>query len=125
MSDEQGHVTASFIFAVALSLLLFVTVANLVVFQYGRGVVRAALDEGVRVGSRSQAPAQWCQVRADEMVNDLLAGEMEDGVTLRCAETADVVEAHAVVVFEGWLPTMPDWAFSLHASARNRGEQSL
>jgi len=48
-----GFVTTQFVLAVALSLVLFVMLCNVIVYQYARGVVRAALDEGVRTASRA------------------------------------------------------------------------
>jgi hypothetical protein len=120
-STEGGYVTAGFVAAVALSLLLFVTLANLVVFQYGRGVVRAALDEGVRAGARASDPVPACRARAGEVLGDLLGGTAGNEVALACRQAGDLVEADAEVVFRGWLPAVPDWRFSLRASARRRG----
>src|SRR6266705_2065800 len=51
-----GFVTAQFVVVVALSLVFFVFLCNAVVFMYGRGVVRAALEEGVRAGGRRRHP---------------------------------------------------------------------
>ena len=44
-ASERGTATPQFVLAAGLSLLLFVAFANLIVFQYGRGVVRAARCE--------------------------------------------------------------------------------
>ena len=38
---DGGFVTAQFVVVVALSLLFFTMMANVIVFMYGRGVVRA------------------------------------------------------------------------------------
>ena len=103
--------------AVAASLLLLVLAANVLVWQYGRGAVRAALDEGVRAGSRAPATAADCQARADDALADLLGGSMGRSVTLMCSETPDEVMASADVHFRGWLPLMPDWSFSSSSSA--------
>ena len=51
-ASERGMATPQFVLASGLALLLFVAFANLIVFQYGRGVVRAALDEGVRAAAQ-------------------------------------------------------------------------
>ena len=51
VASDRGMATVQYVVTAGLSLLLFVAFANLIVFQYGRGVVRAALDEGVRAGA--------------------------------------------------------------------------
>ena len=43
--------TVQFVAATALSLLVFVMMANLVVDLYARGAIRAAVDEGARAGA--------------------------------------------------------------------------
>jgi hypothetical protein len=105
--------------AVGLSLVVLVTMANLIVFQYGRGVVRAALDEGVRQGSRVQTDATAvCTRRVESVLGDLLSGTMGDGVAFTgCRRSGDTVQAHADVTFSGWLPTVPDWSFEVEATA--------
>lgn len=114
---EDGFLTPQFVVAVALSLVLLTTIANLILFQYGRGVVRAAVDEGVRRASRVEIPVAECEHRANEVVRDLLGGAMGAGVTLRCSDAGDVVVAEAVVTFEGWAPLVPDWTFSARGTA--------
>ena len=109
---ESGSGSVEFLAAVGVGLVAFVLVANLAVWQYGRGVVRAALDEGARAGSRvGVESAATCEARAGEVLADLLGGAMGDGVRLRCAEEDGVVRARADVVFPAWLPGVPSWGF--------------
>ncbi|MGH3442186.1 MAG: hypothetical protein ACRDUY_09125 [Nitriliruptorales bacterium] len=114
---EDGFLTVQFLAAVGLSLVLLTTIANLVLFQYGRGVVRAAVDEGARRSSRVAVPVEECERRANEVVRDLLGGAMGAGVDLRCVEAGDVVVAEAAVTFDGWAPLVPDWSFSVRGTA--------
>lgn len=114
---EDGFLTIQFVWAVALSLTLLVTVANLVSFQYGRGVVRAALDEGVRAGSRAGAPEDACLARAQATLSDLLGGAMGRDIDLSCRDDGARVVADATVTFHGWLPVVPDWSFRSNATA--------
>lgn len=109
--------TAQFLLAVGLSLLLLATLANLLVFSYARGVVRAALDEGVRAGSRADASAAECHARAAQVLGDLLAGRLGDGVALQCARSGDRITASASATFPAWAPLVPDWSFTTSASA--------
>lgn len=112
-----GFVTIQFVAVAGLSLLLVVVLANVVVFGYGRGVVRAALDEGVRAGSRVDAGAAECLERAQGVLDDLLAGPLGDGVAVACSDDGGFVRAEATVRFAAWLPPVPDWSFTLAATA--------
>jgi hypothetical protein len=86
--------TIQFVTATALSLFVFVLLANLVVALYARGAVRAAIDEGARAGAPVDSSVAECERRA----NDALA--------------------RAEVVVAGWIPgVVPDWSFTLTAAA--------
>lgn len=124
-----GFTTIQFVVATALSLVFFVLAANFIVFQYGRGAVRAAVDEGVRAGSldaRSDAErVTACSRRAEEVLGDLLRGPMGNGVHVECGLASEegrvVVTARARAVFGSWLPPVPDWGFQV--TARTRAEE--
>jgi ABC-type Fe3+ transport system permease subunit len=112
-----GFVTAQFVLAVAFSLLLFVMLCNAIVYQYGRGVIRSALDEGVRSGSRASGSAATCQQAAEEVRHSLLGGPIGAHVSLRCGLVAGQVRATASGYLPSWLPLMPDWPVALSAAA--------
>lgn len=114
---DGGFVTIQYLAVVALSLGLVVVLLNLIVFQYGRGVVRAALDEGVRAGARATAGAAECEARAQDVLKDLLGGAMGEGVSLACSDDGWRVRASANVVFQGWSPAVPDWRFIAEAAS--------
>lgn len=117
-APEAGFLTVQFVAAVGLSLVMFTALVNLVAFQYGRGVVRAALDEGVRAGSRATASDLECLQRIRSTLSDLLGGAMGAGVRVDCRQDGEQVVASASATFRGWLPLVPDWRFGLLASAR-------
>jgi hypothetical protein len=112
-----GFVTTQFVLAVALSLLLFVVACNAIVYQYARGVVRSALDEGVRSGSRATGSAGACQAAAEAVRRSLLGGPIGAHVELRCAVVDGQVRASAAGYLPSWLPGVPDWPIDLRASA--------
>ncbi len=112
-----GFVTAQFVVVVALSLVFFVFLCNADVFMYGRGVVRAALEEGVRAGSPAGSSTAACRRAADDAIRSLLGGRMGAQVRISCALAAGEVRATADVRFQGWLPGVPDWRFRNDASA--------
>lgn len=107
---EDGFLTAQFVAAVALSLLVLVLVANVIVVQYARGVVRAAAEEGAQAGSRLTATERDCVTRADEVLDALLGGSMGDGVAVQCTVGATQVAATVQYRFTSWLPVIPDWS---------------
>lgn len=114
---EGGFVTIETLAAIALSFALLAVVANLLTFQYARGVVRAALDEGVRAGARLGGGAAACEQRAADVLGDLLGGPLGAGVAVGCAEGALLVSAEATVRLLAWAPLVPDWTFSARAEA--------
>lgn len=116
--DESGSAAPAYVFAVGLSLIFFVLLVQFVVWQYGRGVVRAALDEGARVGAPAEADVGDCEMRAVNVLTDLLGGAMGDEVAVRCTQAGSQVVAEATVTFRAWLPPSPDWSFRVAASAR-------
>lgn len=114
---ERGTAAVSHTVAIAMSMIVFVLCANVIVALYARGVVRGALDEGVRAGARTTAGMAECQRRVDDVLDQLLGGPMGHGVAAACGETAGTVTAAADAVFPGWLPGVPDFTFRIAATA--------
>lgn len=113
----SGFLTIQFVLVVGLTLLLLAMAANLIAWQYGRGVVRAALDEGARAGAHLPADVGTCEERARAAVRDLLGGAMGEAVHIRCWIEADTVVAEADVTFASWVDPIPDWRFTTRAVA--------
>ncbi len=114
--NEEGVSSVQFVLASAMALLLFLAFANLVVVQYGRGVMRSALEQGVRAGSVSRS-AHECEAKAAEVVAQLMGGRMSDGLVVSCVVEADRVLASATAIFESWTVLTPDFRTSLSAEA--------
>jgi hypothetical protein len=117
-AGQAGQVLPSYLVAVGLSLVFFVLLVQFVVWQYGRGAVRAALDEAARVGAPADAGVNDCEDRAAVVLGDLLGGAVGRDISVTCTETPTQVRASAEVVFHSWLKPSPDWSFRLTASAR-------
>jgi hypothetical protein len=99
-----------YVVATALSLLLFVVLANAVVDLYVRGVARAAVDEAARAGAALDATVADCEQRA----RDVLAGAVASGtVQVTCREVGGAMRAQARVVLAGWVPGIPTWTMAL------------
>ena len=52
--------------ATGVVLVLLTGIIQVIVFQYGKGTVRAALDEAARAGARAPSSVETCQARAAE-----------------------------------------------------------
>jgi len=129
-SRDGGFATIQFVLATGLALLFLVLVANIIVFQYGRGVVRAATDEAARAGSLAAGSdaerVEACGHRADDVLDDLLSGPLGDGVAVSCSVEysgpVPVVTARADVTFRSWIDPVPDWSFTATAVAVSEEE---
>ena len=118
MNTNAGMTTIQFVTATALSLFVFVLLANLVVALYARGAVRAAIDEGARAGAPVDSSVAECERRANDALDALLGGRMRSGVRVGCVDNFGTVRARAEVVVAGWIPgVVPDWSFTLTAAA--------
>ena len=57
---DEGFSTVATIVVMTLVLVFFVNLAQVVVWQYGRGSVRAALDEAARAGAGTAGGMAAC-----------------------------------------------------------------
>ena len=96
--------------ATALSLLLFVALANAVVDLYVRGVARAAVDEGARSGAALDGTVADCEERARAVLDGVVAA---GSVLVTCREVDGAMHARARVDLAGWLPGIPTWTTGL------------
>ena len=114
--DEDGVSSVQFLAASAMVLLFFVLVANLIVVQYGRGAVRAALEQGARIGT-VRGPAS-CLDATSAVLADLLGGEMGRHVAVECVTEGLDVVATATGTFRSWTPMSPDFIVDIEVRAR-------
>ena len=114
---ESGFATAQFMVVAAFSMAFMALLMYLVALQYAHGVVRSALDEGVRVGSPALATAGDCQAAIDRILADLLSGGFGEELVASCTEEAGLVVARADGVFTGWFPGVPDLTISAEVVA--------
>ena len=115
---DEGFATVQYLVALSFSLLALVGLLNFVVFQYGRGAVRAALDEGTRAGSRiSDSAEAECEERAQRVLGDLVGGPLGDGIEpVDCSIDGDRVRAETTVEFEPWfMNRFGAWQFTVSA----------
>ena len=108
---------------VALSMLSLAALLNLIAIQYAQGVVRAALDEGVRVGSVARATERECLEGIRRVMSDLLDGPLGDRVDFDCALVGQQMVASADAAFDGWFPGMPSVRFSADVRAVKESDE--
>lgn len=118
-ADERGEIGVGILLAITLTLVVAVAIVNIFMYLYGQSVVRAALDEGVRAGSRVDAGVVVCLDRARQVLDDLLAGDLGDNVSITCAPGLTPAElvATADATFDSPMPGVPSWTFRLEARA--------
>ncbi|MET0628590.1 MAG: hypothetical protein ABW033_09050 [Acidimicrobiia bacterium] len=109
--------TLQYVLATALSLVVFVLLANVIVDLYARGAVRAAVDEAARAGARVDATPAECAARAHDVLAGLVGSRLRSGVDVVCSEAGATVSARADVRLPGWLVLVPDWRFSIVATS--------
>lgn len=104
-SEERGASTVATVTAATLALAGFMMAGTLVLWQYGRGVARAASDEGVRVGSVHGV--ERCGQSIAGTLDDLVGGTFGDGLTFGCWTDGDLIHAEVSGALPGLLPGMP------------------
>ncbi len=114
--SDLGMSSVQFLLASALALVMFVTFANVVAVQYGRGAIRSGLEQGARAGAISSSPAQ-CELVAGDVISQLLGGRMADTLVVQCESSGSMMIARGAVVFESWSPLTPDFLLDLEAEA--------
>ena len=112
---DRGVSSVQFVLASALALLLFFALANLVVVQYGRGVIRSALEQGARAGT--VGGVERCEDTVQVVIQNLLGGRMSDDLILGCSVAGATVLAEASVTFDSWTPLTPDFPISMATRA--------
>lgn len=115
--DERGLTSVGILLAVGFTLAVAVVLVNLFLYLYGHGAVRAAIDEGVRLGSRVGAGAGVCEQRADEALLGLMPGPLSSGVDVSCGPDGNELVAVADVTLSSPLPGVPSWSFQMEARA--------
>ena len=114
---DRGATFIALVMATGVVLVLVTAILQVIVFQYGKGAVRAALDEAARSAARSPTSVETCQARAANALGDLLGGAMGDGVEVSCIDGPDRVTVTANVHFDGWFGSLTDYNATLTASA--------
>ena len=115
--DERGTASVGILLAVAVTMLVAVMLVNLFLYLYGQGAARAAIDEGVRAGSRVAAGEGACELRADQALQGLMPGPLRSGVAIDCLLDGDELVAVADVTLTSPLPGVPAWSFRMEARA--------
>ena len=108
--DERGDSSVVTLLAILAVLAVLFMAANLVLDQYGQGVLRTAVDEGAQTGAVQGDPVaavSACQAKEVEVMSGLLAGGFGRAVKLTCELDGNEVVARASGTLPGWLPPIP------------------
>jgi len=105
---QGGFASIEWMVAVGFSFLFLVMVSNLVLVQYGQGLVRASVDEAARAGARfSSDPVTSCRNRAQDVLDGV--GRLASNIEISCVVVNGQVRATTSADFEGWLPGIPSF----------------
>ena len=96
-----------------MSMAFMALLMYLIALQYARGVVRSALDEGIRVAAPAAASEADCVVAINRVLSDLMGGPLGQDLTVGCAFVGESVVADARGRFAGWFPGVPDVTFDM------------
>jgi hypothetical protein len=125
--DESAFVTVELVMAFAFSLILLTMLTNLILVQYGRGIMRAAVDESARVGAQviknddaNLNAIAKCKQRQDDVLKGL--GTLGSVTSAECEVIDGRVQSTVAAKFDGWLPGIP--TFSDTATAVSVKEQA-
>ena len=108
--DERGNVALITTLAMLITLVVFMAATNLIVYSYGKGVLRTGVDEAARAGSAQGAlggPTAACQEKAAQVMTNLLPGPFGHGITISCVVSGGQVMAVASGTFRAWLRVIP------------------
>lgn len=121
LRGDRGEGVAVLVLATGVVLVLVVQILNVVVFSYGKGTVRTALDEAARAGATNNSVAV-CEATADQVMDELLGGSLGAEVDITCSDTGIAIVASADVHFDAWLTSLADYdgTFSASAAKENR-----
>jgi hypothetical protein len=115
--------TAQWVLLASFSMVFLAILLNLVAVQYAHGVIRSALDEGVRRATPAPAGVAECWDGIDEVLNELMAGPFGDDISTSCVVAAGQVIASANATFPSWVPGVPD--ISLDVEVRGVKESDV
>jgi len=105
--------TAQWVLLAALSMVFLAILLNLVAVQYAHGVIRAALDEGIRRATPAPAGSAECEEGMSDVLGELMAGPFGDDVSTSCVVMAGQVVASATARFPSWVPGVPEISFDV------------
>jgi hypothetical protein len=114
--DDRGTTSGTFA-ALGVGTLAFVALLNVITYQVGRGAARTAVDQAARAGAIASGSPAVCEERAREGLDALLGGPLGDGITVTCTDDGQHVEATAAGTFRGWVGPVPDWTWTVTATA--------
>ena len=114
---ERGVTSVQFLLAGALSLVLFLVFANLIVVQYGRGAIRSALDQGARVGCCHRGPRGMRASESKRFSAKFWGATWANRRKSSAPSMGDLVVAHGSAVFPSWTPFTSDFVVDLSAQA--------
>lgn len=117
VDDDRGIAAAELTVGLVIALVAFATLLNGAFVVYGKGVIRAALHEGVQAASAAPADAGQCEKRIASALDTMLGPYYRGGVSFGCSVSDTRVVAEATGYLPAFVPGVPDVTVQLQATA--------
>jgi hypothetical protein len=115
--SERDRGTAALVgtIGVLLLVLVFAGAANIVLDEYAKGALRAAVDEAAQVGASTYGPGsvEACLEESAAVRANLLRGLFGRGVVVSCQVEGELMVATASGSLPSLLPVIPRFAVSV------------
>jgi hypothetical protein len=108
----------------AVTLVLVVGFASLLIHRYAQAVIRQATDEGARAWAVNGGTLDDCLAAADDVMGDLLGGSLASDVSITCADTGATITVTASATLAG-LPPLSDSSFTTASVVTKELEDDL
>jgi len=104
---ETGSALVTGVFAIGLLLVLLLGALGMVVEEYAKGAVRAAVDEAAQAGATAGGSLVSCEMKGAQVTTDLLPGPLRPGGAIDCRVEGNMMVASFVGDVHGLIAPVP------------------
>jgi hypothetical protein len=104
---ETGSALIAGVFAIGLLLVLFLGALSMVVEEYLKGALRAAVDEAAQAGATAGGSLISCELKGAQVSADLIPGPFERGVVINCRVQGNLMVASFAGDVHGLIAPVP------------------
>ncbi|HET9059833.1 MAG TPA: hypothetical protein VFN61_07920 [Acidimicrobiales bacterium] len=117
MGEATGSAVLGGVFAFVALASVVLGAFNLVLDEYAKGAIRAAIEQGARAGASWGGTPLQCEATANKALGSLLRGPFGDQVHIVCLVGPGDVSARAYGRLPSLLPVVPSLQVEMTAIA--------